>query len=186
MMTQKQSEIWIFAYGSLMWNPGFDYADAVRATAYGYHRAFCVYSYRYRGTEEQPGLVLGLDRGGMCQGVAYRVDPEKFPPIREYLWEREMITNVYKPTMVNLGLHDHDGRRVRAITFVVDRSHRQYTGRLDLAVTARLIRQGHGERGSCRDYLVNTVRHIEEIGACTGKLGTLVRMVEDAETVSRE
>jgi cation transport protein ChaC len=153
---------WVFAYGSLMWDPGFPYGDCRKARLNGYHRRFCVYSIRYRGTPESPGLVLGLDRGGCCTGVAYRVAAADSEAVRAYLWEREMFTHTYQPRLVPVRLED--GARVRALTFVVDRSMPQYTGRLPLAEVARLIAQGHGSRGPCRDYLLNTVRHLNDLG----------------------
>jgi cation transport protein ChaC len=153
---------WVFAYGSLMWDPGFPFAESRKARLFGYHRRFCVYSVRYRGTPECPGLVLGLDRGGCCTGVAYQVAATDSEAVRAYLWEREMFTHTYQARRVPVVL---DGAaRVTALTFVVDRAHRQYAGRLPTAEVARLIAQGHGSRGPCRDYLLNTVRHLAELG----------------------
>ena len=98
-MTTENGDLWIFGYGSLMWRPGFDYVERLPVRLHGYHRAFCVWSHRYRGTPERPGLVLGLDRGGSCLGIAYRIAPEKQDTVLAYLHEREMITGVYIPVI---------------------------------------------------------------------------------------
>lgn len=162
---------WVFAYGSLMWDPGFPHQESRKARLFGYHRRFCVYSVRYRGTPECPGLVLGLDRGGCCTGVAYRVAEADAEAVRAYLWEREMFTHTYQARQVPVVLDD--AVRVTALTFVVDRGHSQYAGRLPLAEVARLITQGHGSRGPCRDYLLNTVRHLNDLGLPSPPLADL-------------
>src|SRR5579883_3089065 len=166
-------EIWIFGYGSLMWDPGFAYLERAPALLRGYHRAFCIYSHRYRGTPEKPGLVLGLDRGGACRGIAYRIDPAERDCVLAYLHEREMSNRVYvqKALPVALG----DGRKVAALTHVTVRGHEQYTGKLAAEAIVALICQGHGERGPCADYLINTVRHLDELGIKDGPLHDLLR-----------
>jgi cation transport protein ChaC len=172
-------EDWIFGYGSLMWDPGFTAAETRPALLRGYHRRFCIYSHRYRGTRDQPGLVLGLDRGGACRGIAFRLPRRGRRAVLEYLWEREMSNQVYEPRPVPLTLLDGKGpTQIKARAFVVNRDHRQYTGPLSLQLTARLILQGVGGRGRCRDYLANTVRHLEELGIAEGPLHELLRRVE--------
>src|SRR3546814_18492414 len=127
-----------------MWNPGFDFLEKRPALLRGYHRAFCIYSEHYRGTRERPGLVLGLDRGGSCRGIAFRVAQAAAREVLGYLWDREMVTSVYAPRTVALWV---GGRRIGAEAFVVAREHAQYAGRLDDAPAAR-IKIG---RASCRE-----------------------------------
>ncbi len=172
---------WIFGYGSLMWDPGFPYLAREPALLRGYHRAFCIYSIRYRGTRERPGLVLGLDRGGSCRGIAYRIADEKAASVFAYLKEREMTTDVYDERLVPVELAS--GRRVRAHTHIADQHHREYAGKLSLARVAELVCQGHGERGPCADYLANTVRHLDELGIRDGPLHSLLRYVESRKAI---
>lgn len=177
----RGSDVWVFGYGSLMWDPGFAYAEALPALLKGYHRRFCVYSRRYRGTPERPGLVLGLDRGGACKGIVYRVPQRDVAPALHYLWEREMGNRTYHLREVPLAT---PCGKVAAQAFVVDRTHRNYTGRLSLEETARLILQGVGARGPCRQYLENTVAELEKLGLVDGPLHRLeaaVRALAAAE-----
>ncbi len=177
----RRAEVWIFGYGSLMWDPGFAYAEAQPALLRGYHRSFCVYSHRYRGTPECPGLVLGLDRGGACRGIAFRVPAADVAAALHYLWEREMGNRTYHLKEVRVQL---PGGTVKARAFVVDRKHRNYAGRLSLDETARLILQGIGARGPCRQYLENTVGELRKLGLVDGPLHRLeakVRALAAAE-----
>lgn len=157
-------DLWVFGYGSLMWRPGFSYVEQVPARLVGLHRALCVYSFVHRGTPERPGLVLGLDRGGICRGIAYRVAAAKRVETVAYLRSREQVTTVYLETMRQIELEDDARRRVRALCYVVDRSHVQYAGRLTLAQSLRHVRQGHGKSGPNRDYVLETVRALEALG----------------------
>ncbi len=145
-----------------MWQPGFPYVEASAAVLEGYHRALCLYSYRYRGTPEKPGLVLGLDRGGQCCGRAFLLDDKDIEDVMTYLDDREMITNAYVPTYLNVTLED--GRTARAYHFIIRDDHEQYTGPISHQEAARLILQGQGERGSALDYLKNTLDHLAETG----------------------
>jgi glutathione-specific gamma-glutamylcyclotransferase len=169
-------DVWVFAYGSLMWDPGFPHVEAQPALLRGYHRRFCVYSHRYRGTPERPGLVLGLDRGGACKGIAYRVPRDEVPAAMHYLWEREMTNRTYH--LRELPLVTPRGP-VAAQAFVVDRTRRNYTGRLSLEETARLILQGIGARGPCRQYLENTVAELTRLGLVDGPLHRLEQKVRE-------
>lgn len=171
-------ELWVFAYGSLMWNPGFAFARQCRARLHGYHRAFCVYSHHYRGTPEQPGLVLGLDEGGLCDGIAFRVTEGEEAATLAYLWQREMISNVYRPLPLPV-LLDESGRQVAACAFVVDRDHAQYCTGLSLDQAAALIRRGSGRGGRNLDYLVNTVEHLDQLGIDDGALRRLLAATID-------
>jgi glutathione-specific gamma-glutamylcyclotransferase len=166
----RKSDLWIFGYGSLMWHPGFPHCAQESTLLRGWHRSFCVYSHSYRGTPEKPGLVLGLDRGGSCRGMAFRVRASEVETAMEYLWEREMKGGVYELRRLPVEM---PAGRGEAYAFVVRRSHPNYAGRLPVDETARLILQGIGGRGPCRDYLANTVRQLEELGLVDGPLHRL-------------
>jgi cation transport protein ChaC len=157
-------DLWIFGYGSLMWRPGFAFAERVPARLVGAHRALCVLSHVHRGTPERPGLVLGLDRGGTCRGIAYRVVASQRPATLAYLRAREQVTMVYRESMRPVVLLGHPQQRVRAVCYMVDRGHPQYAGRLDLATQLHFVRQGHGQSGRNRDYVLETVKEIEAQG----------------------
>ncbi|UUX48162.1 gamma-glutamylcyclotransferase [Nisaea acidiphila] len=176
-MTSECGDLWVFGYGSLMWRPGFDYLERVPARLNGYHRDFCVWSHRYRGTPEKPGLVLGLDRGGSCRGIAYRVADGKKEEVLAYLHEREMITGVYAPRILPVAVPE-SGRQVAAQAYVVDRSHAQYAAGLTPEERAALILQGHGTAGPGRDYLANTVGHLAELGLTDRRLSHLLALVD--------
>ena len=153
--------VWLFAYGSLMWNPEFEFAEVRPALLRGYHRRFCLYSRDYRGTPERPGLVLGLDRGGSCHGIAYRLPPERLGQTLDRIWAREMTGRVYE--MRRIAARTADGQ-VTAHACVVRRASSDYAGRLSVDETARLLASAVGGRGTGRDYLANTVRHLEALG----------------------
>ena len=160
--------VWIFGYASLMWNPNFSYLEAQPALLRGYHRSLCVYSTRYRGTPEKPGLVMGLDRGGSCRGRAFLLAAGEVPSIMTYLYKREMETNCYKPKFLNVKLLDK--RRVKAFHFLVRRDHEQYTGKLSLDESAELVLSGTGPKGSSLEYLENTLDHLNQLGINKGSL----------------
>ena len=153
----------VFAYGSLMWDPGFAFVSRQPGVLSGYHRAFCIFSHHYRGTPEMPGLVLGLDRGGACRGMVYGVAADTEQSVRAYLWERE-IGNDGVYVEKNLRVRLDDANEVTALTYVADRKHPQYAGKLADADLVRFMRQGVGQRGRCLDYCANTVKHLEELG----------------------
>lgn len=158
--------LYVFAYGSLIWRPGFTHAAAHPALLRGFHRRFCLWSHRYRGTPERPGLVLGLDRGGACRGLAYRVAAPDAPAVLAYLDERELpdgAEQVYHRRALPLRLLD-SGRMVRAVTYVANRDCRLYCGRLPVEQAAAAIGAGHGEMGANRDYLLNTLSHLRQMG----------------------
>jgi cation transport protein ChaC len=158
------NDIWVFGYGSLLWNPGFEYRDVTPARVQGYHRALCVYSHVYRGSRERPGLVCGLLPGGSCRGLAFRVAGENWENVRNYLHAREMIYNVYVPKWVNARLGPNLVEIDTVYTFVANARHDQYAGRLSVEETARLIRNGYGTSGSGLDYLTNTVTRLADLG----------------------
>jgi cation transport protein ChaC len=157
-------DLWVFGYGSLMWRPGFDFLEQVPARLIGEHRALCVYSFDHRGTPERPGLVLGLDRGGACRGIAFRVAETQRAATVEYLRAREQTTHVYREVMRSVWLQDDARQRVSALAYVVDRSHVQYAGRLTPEQQLHYVRQGHGRSGANRDYVLSTVAALEAQG----------------------
>jgi len=153
--------VWVFGYGSLIWRPGFAYREAVAGRLLGYHRALCVYSFVHRGTPERPGLVLGLDRGGSCRGVAFRVDAGREAEVLAYLDEREMVTRVYERRRLRVATPRGP---VAAWCYVVRRDHPQYAGKLPPGRCLDLIRGGVGRSGRNVEYVLNTVAHLEELG----------------------
>jgi len=155
------TDLWVFGYGSLMWNPGFAFVERQQGLLRGWHRSFCVYSWRHRGTPERPGAVLGLDRGGACRGMLFRVAAAQVVPVLDYLWDREMLNRVYRPRQVPVATA---AGRVRALAFTVNRDHPQYCGRLPAADLERLVRQGVGQSGRSVDYLMGLVDHLRELG----------------------
>jgi len=160
-------DLWIFGYGSLMWDPGFPYVEWAPGLVYGYHRALCIYSSRWRGTPERPGLVLGLDRGGACRGIAFRIAHSDVSTSLEALWKREMSRGVYHPRLLRARLP----RRVaRVLTFVANPLHPGYAGTLPTERTAELIANCSGARGPNIEYLALTLRHLTELGVRDHKL----------------
>jgi len=157
-----RGDLWVFGYGSLMWAPGFRASEHATALVRGYHRALCILSNRYRGTPEKPGLVMGLCRGGSCWGMAFRVPAARVRRVLATLWKREMLNRVYKPTLIPVLLAP--GRRIHALAFVADTTHRQFVRELDLHGRARLVAQGIGQRGRCVDYIRNTLEHMLALG----------------------
>jgi cation transport protein ChaC len=167
-------DLWVFGYGSLMWNPGIPHVETRVGTLHGFHRRFCIWSSRYRGTVERPGLVLGLDRGGCCRGLLFRVPAGEVETALDYLHQREMMTRVYRPERRRV---ESPQGPVTALCFIVDRRHSQYTGRLTAEQTAAIIADAAGQRGPCADYLANTVQHLEALGVGAGSLKQLLRLV---------
>lgn len=168
--------LWVFGYGSLMWRPDFEFVGRYPATLYGWHRAMCILSTVYRGRPGKPGLVLGLDRGGSCRGLAFQIAAAGAEEVRKRIFDREMITGVYRPRFAPARLAD--GRTVPVYIFTVRKEHEQYAGGLSPADTARLIRQGHGESGSSRDYLARTVENMTALGIVKSELHNLLARVD--------
>lgn len=161
-MAWDMDEFWVFGYGSLMWNPGFPFEERQPARVHGFRRSLCIWSVAHRGTMEQPGLVMGLDRGGSCRGVAFRVADSDRDEALDYLRKRELITNVYQEREVMVGLPEN--RRRQAVTYVVDRRHSQYAGHLDVAEAARIVARSHGQSGPNDAYVLNTIEHLHQMG----------------------
>jgi len=154
-------QLWVFAYGSLMWNPAFHHAEAHAATVHGYHRRFCLQVVAARGSRENPGLLLGLERGGSCRGVAFRIAPRQAAEELDIILAREMVADGYRPVWVRARM---PGRRVAAIAFAIDASLPTYAGRLTPEEIARRIAAARGAFGHCADYLEDTVAHLEARG----------------------
>jgi glutathione-specific gamma-glutamylcyclotransferase len=169
-------DFWVFGYGSLMWRPGFDHEETRQAQLFGYHRALCVRSFVHRGTPERPGLVLGLDRGGSCHGVAFKVRAEHREAVTGYLRARELVTNVYLETTRKVRLDD--GRDVRALTYVVDRGHRQYAGALSVEEALSQVSGAVGQSGPNEAYVINTVEHLRTLRIRDHHLEAVVHALE--------
>jgi cation transport protein ChaC len=181
----SNADLWVFGYGSLMWRPGFEFIEHVPARLIGEHRALCVYSFDHRGTPEKPGLVLGLDRGGACRGIAFRIAAKQRDDTVDYLRGREQTTHVYREVMRSVWLENDARQRVSALAYVVDRGHVQYAGRLSLSEQVRYVRQGHGRSGNNRDYVLSTVKSIEAQGFRDPQLHQLALMLHDDTPLHR-
>ena len=177
---QGTGDLWVFGYGSLMWQPGFAFDEARWALLRGYHRAFCIFSHHYRGTPAEPGLVLGLAPGGSCRGLAFRVAGGEADRVRAYLDERELIGYAYLARSLPVAIDggDGDAMTVSAYTFVADTAHPQYAGNLGIEAAAEIIMRAEGAAGLNRDYLINTIRRLEREGIADAHLHALLRRIE--------
>ncbi len=174
-----QSAVWVFGYGSLLWNPGFEFADKQVATLNGYHRSFCMRSIHHRGTDEAPGLVLALDAktGATCDGLAFEVEGKNADQVLDYLRERELISSAYLEIILPITLLD--GRNVQAVTYVIDADHVQYCGDLSLEEQATIIATAVGGRGPNDEYLHSTAAHLHELGISDDDLDWLSHRVNN-------
>jgi cation transport protein ChaC len=153
--------VWLFGYGSLIWNPAFHFTDRLVGTVFGWHRRFCLWTHLGRGCPEEPGLVLGLERGGSCRGAVFHIAPEAVEEELTIVWRREMISGAYVPRWVDV----HTGLgTVRAITFVINRAHARYARYLPDERVAEVIATAQGWLGPCAEYLINTVDHLAALG----------------------
>lgn len=155
-------DFWVFGYGSLMWRPGFDFIESKRARLHGFHRSLCIYSQVYRGTAEKPGLVLGLDVGGFCDGLAFKVAGQERQKVVDYLRAREQVNNVYLEKIQIVELEE--GGQAEAITYVADCHHVQYAGALSAEAAAKIVAFACGEAGSNQEYVRNTLQHLQQMG----------------------
>ena len=155
------SGVWLFGYGSLIWNPAFHFSDRLTGTVYGFHRRFCLWTHLGRGCPERPGLVLGLERGGSCRGAVFHIAPEVVEEELAIVWRREMISGAYVPRWVDV--HTALGT-VPAITFVINQAHERYASALSDERVAEIIATAQGWLGPCADYLINTVDHLADLG----------------------
>lgn len=180
-----EGDLWVFGYGSLMWDPGFVHDEAVTATLEGFHRGFLMRSIHHRGTPERPGLVLALDAspGQSCTGLAFRVRAGREAETLAILRERELVSYAYKE--MHLGLSLADGRAVSALSYVIDRAHAQYTGPLPLEEQAQVIARAAGGRGENAEYLFNTQAHLRELGITDADLDWLAARVSQLRSGPR-
>jgi cation transport protein ChaC len=170
-------EAWVFAYGSLMWNPAIEFVEQQPCRVDGWRRSFCFWLPMGRGTPELPGLMLALEQGGECEGIAYRLTAEQVQSELPILWNREMLAGIYRPWWVPTNLRD--GRRMTSVTFVVDPAHCQYCGDLPMERAAHHIAFAEGRRGACRDYLANTAAHARALGIHDPYIEELVERVKE-------
>lgn len=170
---------WVFGYGSLMWRPGFPFQVAYDAVLPGYSRSFCIYSFHHRGTRDVPGLVLGLDAGGECLGRIFQVAASDAADVVAYLEERELVNYPYRARFLDVYPRGDDApEKQMAWTFVADPAHEDYAGALPLDQVASMIMNAAGIAGLNRDYLIQTVRHLESIGFVDEHLHALLRKIE--------
>jgi cation transport protein ChaC len=163
-------DVWLFAYGSLIWNPLIYFVEKRVGMVGGYHRCFCLWTRLGRGTPEKPGLTLGLERGGACRGVLYRIAEAVAAQELDVVWRREMLTGAYVARWVTALT---PGGRVPALAFVVNRSHVAYAGRLPEDRIVDAIAEAQGPLGACATYLFNTVAHLDELGIRDRRLSRL-------------
>ena len=169
-----ESKLWVFGYGSLMWNPGFHYAYNTLARSHGYHRDFAMRSVRHRGTPDMPGLVLTLCPGGSCVGRAFKVPPKDAMRVYDYLIEREISTYAYKPALIKIVVDSHS---VAALTFVPKLGAAEFTPGKSLDQQAEIIAQAHGGMGTNRDYLTNTNEQLKALGLTNKRFQALEQKV---------
>lgn len=172
-----KEDLWVFAYGSLIWRPGFPWQERRLASIHGYHRSLCLWSRHHRGSDQAPGLVFGLNRGGCCRGVVFRIGAADVPAAFAALWEREMIGGAYTPRW--LVCHSDQGP-VAGLAFLLNRACADYAG--DVAEERRLdvIRTAVGRSGACLDYVLETERALRDHGISDCRLGALVRRLVTA------
>jgi cation transport protein ChaC len=172
---KPEGDVWLFGYGSLIWNPAIEYAASTAMTIYGYHRRFCLWSNMGRGSPEQPGLMLGLDRGGACRGLGFRIPQQIAERELDIIWRREMVSDSYRPTWLK-GRDEH-GKPIQAIGFTVRRDHDRYTGPVAEESMAEIIAKAHGFLGPCAEYLINTVEHLNAMSMPDKSLQRLYDLV---------
>jgi glutathione-specific gamma-glutamylcyclotransferase len=166
--------LWVFAYGSLIWRPEFDYDAKHCGVLYGFHRSLCLWSRVYRGTPEKPGLVLGLEPGGCCRGVVFRIPGAEVKREFDNLWQREMTTGSYIPRWVDVHVTRQGRReRVAALAFAMDRRATGYAGELDRTSLLDILRTARGSRGSSAEYLLSTVQCLKDHGISDQHLAKL-------------
>lgn len=175
-------DFWVFGYGSLIWRPDFAHVETRRARLFGYRRALCVLSHVHRGTPHRPGLVLGLDRGGSCIGLAFRVPESLRGEVMATLRARELVTNVYLERELPLRLED--SVVVPAVCYVVDRAHRQYAGPLDADQAVARVTGAVGQSGPNEEYVLNTVQHLKALSIRDHWLEAVAKRVANGSRVS--
>ena len=175
------SGLWVFAYGSLMWRPDFQFVEARRARLSGWHRRFCIVSRYYRGSAENPGLLLGLDRGGVCEGIAFKIAAERTREVLTYLRVREQISGVYREGRLAIDIHAGETgakpQRRTAVVFLAEPAHPSFMPRLPMAQQARIIANARGSTGSNFEYLANTVGELKRMGIAERELERLIALI---------
>ncbi len=169
-----RGDLWVFGYGSLIWNPCFHYVERRVVSVRGWHRRFCLWTSVGRGTPERPGLMLGLEPGGACRGVAFRIAEAEIDEELDIVWRREMVTAAYRPRWVRAWAEEGT---FRAIAFTIDRTHPRYAGRLSDERIVETLATARGPLGACCEYLFNTVAHLEELGVPDRRRRALARAV---------
>ncbi|SUV67708.1 cation transport-associated protein [Bordetella avium] len=167
-----EKDLWVFAYGSLIWRPNFSWQERRLATVRGYHRSLCLWSHDHRGSPDLPGLVFGLDRGGCCRGVAYRIAAADVLPTFDMLWQREMVRGAYVPRWLNC---ETEAEAVRDLVFLLNRRCDDYAQGLSDDLLLDAVRRAVGQSGRCLDYVVQTERALRESGIDDCRLAELVR-----------
>lgn len=174
--------VWVFGYASLIWNPAFHYAEKRMGVVHGYHRRFCLWTVLGRGSEDCPGLMMGLERGGSVRGMAFRVAPEDIDEELYLVWSREMVTGSYRPRWVEVKTEHGE---LDAVAFVINQAHERYAGHLDDEVAAAAIARAQGPIGRCCEYLFNTVEHLDEMGIPDRRLHHLAKLVGEIQARDR-
>lgn len=167
-------DVWVFGYGSLIWNPAFHFVERRTGLIHGWHRRFCLWTELGRGTPDRPGLVLGLDRGGTCRGVVFRIAAPAVEEELDLIWRREMVTASYTPRWVTAATPEGP---VRAIAFTINRAQPRYAGRLSEEETARVLAGARGQLGSCQEYFRSTLDHLVALGIRDHGLEALRRRI---------
>jgi len=178
----KGQDVWVFAYGSLIWNPAFHFVESVAGTVYGYHRAFCLWVYLGRGTRENPGLMLGLRPNGATRGLAYRVAHDAIEEELSIIWRREMVTAAYVPRWVKVRT---ESGVVDAIAFVIDVHHERHAVDLEPEQIVDILAAAQGKIGTASEYLFSTVDHLAELGMRDKSLSDLADRVRARKSLSR-
>ena len=173
------NSMWVFGYGSLIWNPALYFTEKKRGTVHGYHRRFCLWSTIGRGSPSRPGLMLGLERGGSCKGIFYKIDRREIRTELDIVFRRELITAAYRPTWVSARILGKSP--FKAIAFVINRDHNRYAGMLDDETVIQTIADAKGTLGSCSDYLYETVLQLENLGMPDRHLASIARHVRQKE-----
>jgi len=169
-------DVWVFGYGSLVWRPEFDFLEQRHARVNGYHRSLCLWSRVNRGTPERPGLVFGLDVGGSCRGMAYRIASNQVQETMQELWKREMPSGAYIPKWLNC--HTREGA-IHALVFTMDRSKDAYVRGLSKEQLVDIVQSARGTYGPCSEYILETAQALELAGIRDRKLQTLVAQLRD-------
>lgn len=176
----SSTDYWVFGYGSLMWRPGFPFAEMIPARLDGWRRDMCIQSIHYRGTPDVPGLVSGLTPGGECLGRVYRIEPHHKAEVIDYLDERELVTDVYLPQHHDVALSD--GRTVSARVYVADVEHDQFAGHWPVERKVSYLLQGTGSEGRSLEYLSNIVDQLSDLGISDESLEALLNHALQTES----